>query len=370
MITLITGQPGNGKTLHALWLIEKLRRETGRDVYYWNIKGLTLPWKPLGDPATFGQKDEQPDTSVVADWFKLPDGAIIVVDECQKLWRVRPQGSKVPQTVAEMETHRHKGFDLFLISQNLKQIDTAVRVLVGRHVNVIRRFGFESATLYQWERCADPVSERDKKEALKTDWKFPKEVYTWYKSAEVHTVQKDFPWRKIYIIAAGVLVILSCSFLVIMHIHKLRDAKLPGGGTLGNAVKQAVSSDVVDVWSAKARRPRVAGVPESAPMYSDVYKVQSAPVITGCMELVYSSGEVNCTCTTWQGTPVDLSTSQCIQWLRHRPFDPTKRYVDIKAENAAYLDSVRAAQTFAGQQAGSTQLADNSQVQPVTVAQR
>ena len=45
----------------------------------------------------------------------LPTNAILVIDECQRYWRQRPNGSKVPKAIQEMETHRHRGVDLFLI---------------------------------------------------------------------------------------------------------------------------------------------------------------------------------------------------------------------------------------------------------------
>jgi hypothetical protein len=49
MICLITGLPGNGKTLYALqWVKDKAEKE-GRPVFYARIKGLKLPWT-LIDP--------------------------------------------------------------------------------------------------------------------------------------------------------------------------------------------------------------------------------------------------------------------------------------------------------------------------------
>lgn len=334
MITLITGQPGNGKTLHALWLIEKLRKETGREVYYWNIKGLTLPWKPLGDAATFGSKEVEPDASVVSQWYKLPDGAIIVVDECQKLWRVRSQGSQVPKTVAEMETHRHKGFDLFLISQNLKQIDTAVRVLVGRHINVVRRFGFESGTLYQWERCADPTSDRDKKEALKESWSFPKDVYSWYKSAEIHTVKRDFPLKKLAVLVFGVVVVAVSIGVVVRHVQQLQSSDVAGP-----AVSQVVGEISMNNPWGEVRKERLPGMPASAPFYDELQEPQDQPAVAGCGKLVYSDGTVICRCTTSQGSVVAMETAQCLQMMRFGWFDPTRPRVDPKQANIDYLNA-------------------------------
>ena len=67
MISLITGLPGNGKTLFALWWIKQKAEKEQREVYYHNIKDLTLPWHPFE----------------AEKWMELPKGSIIVMDECQ-----------------------------------------------------------------------------------------------------------------------------------------------------------------------------------------------------------------------------------------------------------------------------------------------
>ncbi|WP_100097333.1 zonular occludens toxin domain-containing protein [Xanthomonas campestris] len=66
MIYLVTGMPGNGKTLYAVEFIKKAV-EKGRKVYT-DIKGLTLAGI---EPA--------PD-----DWRTLPDGSLVVYDEAHK----------------------------------------------------------------------------------------------------------------------------------------------------------------------------------------------------------------------------------------------------------------------------------------------
>ena len=50
MLHVITGLPGNGKTLFTLDYVEKLRKQSGRPVYYSSIPELSLPWELLDDP--------------------------------------------------------------------------------------------------------------------------------------------------------------------------------------------------------------------------------------------------------------------------------------------------------------------------------
>lgn len=344
MITLITGLPGNGKTLFLLPLVEKLRQDSNRDVYYWNIPQLKLPWQPLGDSSTFGVKGVEPDPSQAKKWYELPDGAIIVMDECQKLFRVRPQGSAVPKLVSEMETHRHKGFDLILASQNLKQIDTAVRVLVGRHYHCVRRFGFEQATVYQWEEIADPTSTKAQKEANKISFNFPKEYYDKYRSAEIHTVKKDFPLKYLFMLLGGLALIAVCAWIVMRSIGNLRDKGVveESTTTVAETLSDSLpgkSQAMSQTWTVEARTPRLEHYPESAPMFDAVLRVQSAPNVAGCARYDYPKGIVECHCTTAQGTRIrDMTAAQCVDWIKFGRFDPYKRPEDRKAQNVAYLN--------------------------------
>ena len=53
-------------------------------------------------------------------WFELPRNSIIIIDECQQTFPVRPVGAKVPLHCSEFETHRHKGWDIHLVTQDAK----------------------------------------------------------------------------------------------------------------------------------------------------------------------------------------------------------------------------------------------------------
>lgn len=66
MMYLITGMPGNGKTLYAVDFIRK-ERAKGREVFS-DIKGLTIEGvQPAPD-----------------DWRTIPNGALVVYDEAHK----------------------------------------------------------------------------------------------------------------------------------------------------------------------------------------------------------------------------------------------------------------------------------------------
>lgn len=132
MIVLITGAPGSGKTLYA---VSRLLQESfkGRVAYVNNVRDLILPHEVLS-----GEGDPPPPDSDVFHWFdgRVPNGAVVVIDEAQRVFRPRSATSAVPQHVARLETHRHQGLDFVIITQHPQLIDVNVRRLVGRHLDV------------------------------------------------------------------------------------------------------------------------------------------------------------------------------------------------------------------------------------------
>jgi zona occludens toxin len=192
MIELRTGLPGNGKTLSMVQELAAMQvkwdkgDESARPVFVHNVKDLILPHSPLPvieekNPKTGGIKR-------LPDWDNVPDGSLVIIDECQDLFPPRSSQSEAPPHVAWLNTHRHRGVDLVLITQHPKLIDSAVRALVGKHKHYRRMFGSSRSVVYEWDGCADSLT--GMKNAVTTYWKFPADAFKWYKSAEVHTKQK------------------------------------------------------------------------------------------------------------------------------------------------------------------------------------
>lgn len=169
MITLITGTPGAGKTLYTV--SEELPKYKNRPLYVDGIPNLAITHlEPIGP---------------VEKWHEwIPDGAVLVIDEVQRIWRPRGSASAVPPGVAALETHRHKGVDLIIITQHPNLLDPNIRRLVGRHLHVRRMFGWKRAIVYEWDSATDPNRVAT---AIKRSWGYPKKAYKLYKSASQHT---------------------------------------------------------------------------------------------------------------------------------------------------------------------------------------
>ena len=212
MLTLITAVPGSGKTLFAVQLLEKYIAEnkklieagkTPRDLFA-DIDGLEIPGV-LPAPA---------------DWRECPDGSVVIYDECQQRFGPDGQGRSGRSDIQDLEVHRHRGFDIILITQHPKLLHAHVRRLIGRHHHLFRMFGTESAKVFTRDGAIDV----DKpSQLLKEDaqvWAFPKELYGKYQSATVHTHKRKLPaWLKrsiagmaVAFIAAGFLFHKASAF--------------------------------------------------------------------------------------------------------------------------------------------------------------
>lgn len=322
MITLITGVPGSSKTLNAIDLVLSDSAFRGREVYAYNIPGLTLPWQTL-------------DADEAKRWYELPDGSVIILDECQELFPPEKFGSKVPERISKLNTHRKRGIDLVLITQHPMLIDTKVRRTVGQHLHFKRQFGMESATRYTFQECADdPNDFFALKAATKTRKKFNKKLYGVYKSAEVHTHKRKIPWQLWGIIVLAAVVGYMIYSVVANYGKRdsspsnapttqaapgpLGSASLPGNPVPNNPPRDGqtlTKEQYIEHWT-----PRLQGVPHSAPAYDKVYEVRDFPR----PQCIQRQSDSSCHCYTQQATPLDIAQDRCEAIVANGYWDPTR----------------------------------------------
>lgn len=313
-VTLVTGLPGHGKTLFTIQAVETLRRKSGRPVFMSGIPELTLPWVEISEP----QK-----------WYECEDGAIIVIDEAQRLFRPSGSGSKVGPEVAMFETHRHKGHDVYLITQHPTLIHSNIRKLVDRHVHVFRGWGLQEHTIYEWPEVQNPNSSQTRKTcAQKSTVRFNREVYSWYKSSTMHTVQRNLPVKLLVILGLLLMIVVGCLYYAVSSTYQ---TVVGGGGKKqqssqsvsqlkGQGVSQSVASVgvVVDPRAlASMLVPVVPGVPATAPLYQQKWmQVASVPVVSGCV-----ASRDGCVCYTQQATRADVPADICRVYLEKPAFN-------------------------------------------------
>jgi len=332
MIYEITGQPGHGKTLYALWLARKFRAE-GREVYAHGILGCDyakLGFIELVDPAK---------------WQEVPDNAVIFIDECYTVFPNRNAASPVPLHVEPLARHRHRGLDFILVHQQPNQVDPFVRGLVDTHHHVRRKFGLQAAVIKTWDySTASPIKDAPLRAPT---WKYPKEIYALYQSATMHTVKKTIPWQiyavlplVAFVAYVGYRLTSGESFSATSDTTALASAPATAPAGVGaGAGQQSQYTDTIDpaeqalAWL-NPFKPRVPEYPTSAPAW-DHREVRSEPMIA-CM-----IGErVGCICKTEQGTNYKLDQFKCIELVNaggvYDPYrEPENNREDYSREQVA-----------------------------------
>lgn len=342
MIYWYTGQPGHGKTLHA---IERLLefKDQGRMVFACNIREF--------DYAKTGVLEMTPEQ--FRDWPAfLPDGAVALVDEAyeHQMLPKRSPGAKVPHHVEQLAKHRHRGLDFIFVSQSPdKQCDQFVHDLIERHIHVRRRFGTKFVNLREFDRFeaqaekATPLVTRRKK--------LPTRPMGTYKSTELDTTERRIPW---YYIAFPVVAAIGL-FLMYFTFGRMGDrlgghgdlpavertgaAVAPRDGALATGRGATVASSVTPAEYASRFLPRIPSEPWSAPAYDDALTLPSQAPRLFCMSSRGGSNaqgghdKPSCTCVTQQGTLYDLDDATCRFIARHGQYEPYRderndRYVD------------------------------------------
>jgi len=189
MIELRTGVNGSGKTLNMVTELAKLYKrweshpDEVRPVYVWGIRELNFPVLQIPHNMQTIKGIEYP----VPLWDEMPDGSLVLIDECQKMFPPRSSQSAPPPHVLWFTEHRRLGFDFWMTTQHPKFIDPMVRALTGKHQHFRRLFGGSRSMIYEWDCSNDSLG--NYRGATKTLFPFPRDSFKYYKSAEIHTKQ-------------------------------------------------------------------------------------------------------------------------------------------------------------------------------------
>lgn len=331
-ITMLTGQMGHGKTLYAMAIAEWAQKE-GRQVYQLGINGC--------DPTFI------PELPVPLErWMELPEGSVIILDECHKDGRLPQRGpGKPPQWIEVLAESRHKGIYWVMITQSPGSFDHFVRKRVGVHMHIERKAGLPAALIFSWERAMDPEDFHAREQAQKTVWYYPKHLYGKYTSAKDHYVKTKIPWK---IWAVPVFAIFCC--WVIWNLVSTFD----GFGEATAAPQPAAPGQLADMAAPNLagpvgrnrpavldpaawiinQAPVVEGIPWSAPIFQG-RPIRSEPeVFCGVFGQYEDAKRSRCRCISEQGTTLSIPTVQCRAIARHGLYNPY-RAPDKEPERAA-----------------------------------
>jgi len=339
MIYWYTGQPGHGKTLHAIDHAIDFRND-GRLVYVCNVRGFqheTARMLPMS-PEQF------------RDWMNfLPDGAVAVVDEAyeHEMLPKRSPGSKVPDHVRELAKHRHRGLDFIFVSQSpAKQVDEFVHDLIERHIHVRRRFGLPFAHLRIFDRFERNPEKGHPLHLRRV--KLPKRPMGLYESTVLDTTDRKIPWY--YPAAAALLIaVVGGGVYAMADVKDKLSGKSPTVVATANpAAKENGARATVDAAAEAPRRalrdedyvawltPRIGGQPWTAPAYDALDIPRNNPPRVFCMASGHD-GDAGCSCLTEQGTRYVIEQNRCRLIATDGQYEP---FIDTNRGNLQRMDEV------------------------------
>lgn len=364
MLYLRTGLPGAGKTLNAIREIDlehqpdpdnpllRLHRDPDapdlppRTIYYYGIPDVKID----------RLKSRWVEFHAPEQWFDLPDGSVIVIDEAQRVFG--NEGTRArPEKITRFETHRHQGLDIHLITQHPSLLAPAVRKLVGKHINFIRPYGRNKGIFrHEYEFCIDNPEKRSYfKQAQEEKVKLDPAYFGTYKSSTIHTHKPTTPsyMKMIPLYAAGFILPLAfIGGLLWWFIGGVEDEKsdlrtqqheeqgaqvAPGKPlTASSSASPAATGpdDYIDSMT-----PRIATLPASAPRYDALTKPRDFPRLfcTSSTDertverfrkigqvAVIDGKETACQCYSQQGTRMATDVTFCVDAVTNGIFDDTK----------------------------------------------
>lgn len=277
MITLLTGSPGAGKTAQAAAWIEEACK-AGRAVFVYGLEGLKLPHAALDDPHKWHET--------------VPDGALIVIDEVQHIWRPARSGGVIPPDVVALETHRHRGLDFLLTTQSPALLHLNVRRLVGRHVHLVD-FGWLGRRWYEWSECSDSLN-RDKA-MVKRKYRLPRHAFAHYTSASIHVKPvRGFP-RALAVMAIAVPATVGFAYAGYSRIQ----AKTEKPKAAASSPNERSESASMPAQPASSPKP-------SAGILTAAMEVIKPTPLAGCISM-----GPRCECIDIEGRSVEVDLKQC-----------------------------------------------------------
>lgn len=151
---MITGQPGNGKTLCAMHYIFEFLKADPKNVCVTNIvlrdgdlhgymreNNLGDSWEKMlrlkseNVPAFYAEDGREFLTTKTGNVepVKIKRSLLFVIDECHLYWNARKWSESSSAVLSYISQHRHLGDTIVLITQHPEQVDKAFRRLVDEY---------------------------------------------------------------------------------------------------------------------------------------------------------------------------------------------------------------------------------------------
>lgn len=268
------------------------------------------------------------------DWRTCPDGSRIFYDEIQQRETYKEE-RKSNDIIEALQTHRHRGFDIYGITQFPSLVHSHFRAVVGLHYHLHRGWGMPAATVYVWAYVVLNPNDSSKKALSERSFRFnyPSDLFKFYKSATVHTHKMRIPQKFIFMVGgillagffAGKQLFFSDNFLTQV-----------AGADSQNTKTVEQKPEVVDPLTPAQRADLTArhtstGTEQTSTSAVEVsydpnkpfenqfaVRGSAQPYLSGCIQL-----KTKCSCYTQQGSKLDVSIADCKKVITDgMPFNP------------------------------------------------
>lgn len=310
MIYLITGTPGDGKSLRAVWYAERYLRE-GRPVFG-NIAGYSRICAIPGMSPMVRLPNGLYEGGLGGDWRQTPKGSVVIYDEAHKDFPARGLTGVVPDRVLAMTDHRHTDHDIFLVTQHPSYIDHFIRRLVGRHDHVRRLGSMNRVALLSANSVMELPAGVDSSNSEKTFWPYPKSLFSVYESATHHSVRHRIPQPVIFVLVL-LLALFLLGFYSWSHFKNRSFSDSAASASASDSVVSAASAASVpsssepNVAANRLLALRPVEVRPVLPLDEYIQKVRSSRTFMGCARSVHA-----CRCWDSKGDPLLVSDQICV----------------------------------------------------------
>ena len=285
--------------------IEK-RCPEGVELTFKDFEHLNLHWTHFPDPH---------------QWYELQGYSVLVIDEAQEFFPVRSGKDKVPLYASRFEKHRHDSFDVILITQHPNFLDVHLRRLCGHHTHYFNFWGSSKVTRYYWDKCVDPDDHFAKREGRKAIVGKPKSYFGVYFSAFEHTHKLKLPliiWLIPVLITVVVLALYFGVSALFTHNTEAADSSVNSDPLLPIATEPQTTEAYFE-----ARKPRIAGLAYTAPLYDHLTQPKSFQKPQNCILWREGKPDEVCLCYSQRMTRMEVPEYLCKSIVRNGYFDET-----------------------------------------------
>jgi len=322
MLFLITGTVGAGKTAFAISKILEYRKTEPTRQIYTNIEAVNIP-----DVISIEHNDYE----------QYADGSIFFFDEAQQFLNFKASHeAKDDKITQSLQVSRHRGFDIYFITQHPSFLSKWVTCLINEHFHLVNAMGLKASTLYRFTGVKGSLVNLDVLKDTALDVKrisFDNTIFSKYKSASIHTKKFSMPKKLKFYIFLFVLI-FSGFFYLVYYNYK--------NSTLQKATVQKKSTGVPQFLDKNIVPFKNSTVPlentnnASAVAVPFIYNYEK-PYLNNYTEQKYQPVELpkfsgamlmgnKCVAYTQQGTVAKLSKSDCLKVANGDiPFNPFKQ---------------------------------------------